>query len=414
MTDLRDPRACPIMKFSTIHFITALAASALVNCTPFHKRNATNSTSTCRKTKAAILGAGTAGITAAQALANASVTDFLIVEYNSDIGGRVAHTTFGRKPSGSSYVIELGANWVQGIESPGGPVNPIWTLAEDYHLTNTYSNYSSLETFTEKGADDYTDLIDTFDNAYSIAEQDAGYIQNLNLQDRSFRSGLRLADWRPLEDPKADAIEWWQIDFEYAYTPDQGSQEWLIVNYNTTFYTYSEANNFVFDQRGFNAFIKGQASTFLKKNDSRLLLNTIVTNISYTDDGVTVYTRDGSCIQAEYAICTFSLGVLQNDAVSFSPALPSWKQMGIETFSMGTYTKIFLQFPPDKGMMTYFLLSAKSSLISLTSLLEHFYPILPLRRPRPTRLLPHLPVPRLSRLPTRLRYHLRHRHPRRI
>lgn len=42
------------------------------------------------------------------------------------------------------------------------------------------------------------------------------------------------------------------------------------------------------------------------------------------------------------------LGVLQNDVVAFSPPLPSWKQLGIETFAMGTYTKIFLQFPPEE------------------------------------------------------------------
>ena len=45
-----------------------------------------------------------------QALSNASVTDFLILEYNADIGGRVAHTTFGAKDN--SYTVELGANWV--------------------------------------------------------------------------------------------------------------------------------------------------------------------------------------------------------------------------------------------------------------------------------------------------------------
>ncbi len=38
------------------------------------------------------------------------MTDFLIVEFNSDIGGRVAHTTFG--VSNNTYTIELGANWV--------------------------------------------------------------------------------------------------------------------------------------------------------------------------------------------------------------------------------------------------------------------------------------------------------------
>lgn len=43
-----------------------------------------------------------------------------------------------------------------------------------------------------------------------------------------------------------------------------------------------------------------------------------------------------------------SLGVLQSDDITFEPDLPKWKQLGIETFSMGTYTKIFLQFPADQ------------------------------------------------------------------
>ena len=91
-----------------------------------------------------------------------------------------------------------------------------------------------------------------------------------------------------------------------------------------------------------------------------------MTNVSYTDTDVTIYSKDGSCVKADFAICTFSyvaesrialtdrsyglfsLGVLQSETVSFTPDLPKWKQQGIETFSMGTYTKIFLQFPPDQ------------------------------------------------------------------
>lgn len=137
-------------------------------------------------------------------------------------------------------------------------------------------------------------------------EQDAGYILTYNLQDRSVRSGLSLAGWKPGPDPQAQAVEWWEFDWEYGYNPEQSSQEFAIVNYNTTFYQYSDANNYVFDSRGFNTFIKGEASTFLKPNDSRLLLDTIVTNVSYSDTGVTVYNEDGSCISADYAICTFS------------------------------------------------------------------------------------------------------------
>ena len=57
----------------------------------------------------------------------------------------------------------------------------------------------------------------------------------------------------------------------------------------------ADENNYVFDERGFNAFIKGEANTFLKPNDPRLLLNTIVSNISYSDDVVKIYNQDGSC-----------------------------------------------------------------------------------------------------------------------
>ncbi|KAI9847728.1 MAG: hypothetical protein M1837_001976 [Sclerophora amabilis] len=301
----------------------------------------------CRKTKVAILGAGTAGITAGQALANQSIDDFVIVEYNGEIGGRVAHTTFGEDLDGKPYTVELGANWVQGLVTGDGPENPIWTLAKKHNITYAYSNYSSLETFTDQGAVDYRSKIDDFEDAYSIVEQDAGQIMLQNLQDRSFRAGLRLAGWNPKQDFESQAVEWWEFDFEYTYPPDLNSQEYTIANYNLTYYQFSEENNYVFDQRGFNTFLKDEASSYLSENDPRLLLNTIVTNITWSDSEVTIHNQDGTCIRADYAICTFSLGVLQYDEVTFHPPLPDWKLTSLTAFEMGTYTKIFLQFPTN-------------------------------------------------------------------
>ncbi|KAL1652017.1 hypothetical protein SLS58_000140 [Diplodia intermedia] len=298
----------------------------------------------CRKTTVAILGAGVAGITAAQALSNQSISDFVIIEHNSYIGGRVAHTTFGSKPDGSPYVVELGANWIQGLGSEGGPENPIWTMGKKYNVTNTYSNYSSILTYNETGAVDFTDLLDDFEDAYAIVEQNAGYVVTENLQDSSVRAGFSLAGWKPKKNMAAQAVEWWEWDWETSYEPEQSGLAAGIWGYNATFYQFSEANNFVVDQRGFNAFVIGEANTFLKTNDSRLLLDTTVTDIKYSSDGVTVYNADGSCVSAAYAICTFSVGVLQNDAVTFEPELPDWKQDAIENFQMGTYTKIFMQF----------------------------------------------------------------------
>ena len=98
------------------------------------------------------------------------------------------------------------------------------------------------------------------------------------------------------------------------------------------------------DPRGYRYLAAQEAQTFLKPNDARLLLNTHITNISYADDGVTVHNADGSCISAAYAICTFSLGVLQSNEVTYSPRLPEWKRTAVQKFAMGTYTKIFYQF----------------------------------------------------------------------
>lgn len=207
-------------------FTTALLVTLLIGAAA---ASPTRRSSTCKHTKVAVLGAGMAGITAAQMLHNNSISDFLIVEYNADIGGRVAHTTFGMDSTGKPYVVELSANWVQGLVSPGGPANPIWILAEKYNLTSTYSNYSSIETFNASGMVDYSDLLDDYSNAYGIVEEDAGVLWANNQQDRSMRAELSIAGWNPKKDMNAQAAEWWQFDWEYSYSPDQSSEEWAAI-----------------------------------------------------------------------------------------------------------------------------------------------------------------------------------------
>ena len=166
----------------------------------------------------------------------------------------------------------------------------------------------------------------------------------------------------------------------------------MLIDTDATFVQYSEDANYVFDQRpnGFGTIIAGEASTFLNctgdpdydcSSDPRLLLNTTVTNITYsytpdsdpnprtnwndnpnttTNTGVTIHNADGTCIHAAYAICTFSLGVLQQpDIITFSPPLPTWKRRAVNEFQMGTFTKIFLQFSaPFWDTSTQFFLYA--------------------------------------------------------
>ncbi|KAF2032882.1 amine oxidase [Setomelanomma holmii] len=335
----------------------ALGLPSLSTAAPaYNSRHYGNST--CRQTKVAIIGGGIAGVTAAQALANQSVTNFLILEYNDDIGGRVHNTKLGSDENGKPYTVELGANWIQGLGVEDGPENPVWTFSKQVNLTSPYSDFSSILTYDSTGYNNYSDIIDEFEEYWAIFEQDAGTILSENLQDRSFRAGLWQSGWRPKQDAQKKAVEWWMWDWETSQTPEESSFVFGITGYNLTYYRFSEDNDFSVDQRGFNAWLKGQAAQFLKANDTRVLFNTVVTGIQYSDTGVTITNEDGSCVEADYAINTVSLGVLQNDVIQFTPELPDWKQDGIATFTMGTYTKIFYQFnetfwPEDSQFFLY-------------------------------------------------------------
>ena len=223
--------------------------------------------------------------------------------------------------------------------------------------------------YTEWGSSNFDAEFARWEEAFTAVSDAAGTLLKDNLQDLSVREGLRLAGWKPDEmdhEMAARAVEWWLYgeyliysangkkrvtraytlpDGEQAFSPDQSSMIFGIAVHNFTFMQFSEENNFIIDQRGHNTWIKGEASEFLSQNDDRLLLNTIVTRIGHSVDGVRIDTANGECIEAEHAICTFSVGVLQHDDVVFDPPLPKWKETAIAKFQMGTYTKIFMQFP---------------------------------------------------------------------
>lgn len=94
---------------------------------------------------------------------------------------------------------------------------------------------------------------------------------------------------------------------------------------------------------GFRGIISKEFESFGKSSQVRL--NATVTNIKYSETGVTVTLKDGTKVSGDYALVTFSLGVLQHDDVTWTPALPDWKTEAISSMVMATYTKIFLQFP---------------------------------------------------------------------
>ena len=65
-----------------------------------------------------------------------------------------------------------------------------------------------------------------------------------------------------------------------------------------------------------------------------MLLNSVVQTISYSGEGVTVTLVDGTQLEADYALVSFSLGVLQHEDVTWEPELPAWKTEAIQSMTM--------------------------------------------------------------------------------
>ena len=65
-----------------------------------------------------VLGAGISGVAAARSLKVNGISDFLVLEANDRIGGRI------REYDGTS--IELGTNWISGLDLSDPMHHPIW------------------------------------------------------------------------------------------------------------------------------------------------------------------------------------------------------------------------------------------------------------------------------------------------
>ncbi|KAF9529043.1 amine oxidase [Crepidotus variabilis] len=299
--------------------------------------------------KVLILGGGVAGIIAARTLRQSGVNDFLIIEARSEIGGRMMSKSFGSKSkgNGTQYTIEQGANWIQGTQDGKSAANPIFDLAKKHSLKNQFNDfYNSVLTYDATGQVDFLTTLNKSEDQFAALTVLAGSRIDQGLVDVTGRTGYSLVGAKAT-DPHSAASEYMQFDFEYAQSAGQTSLIAASWNNNYTYNVdqggFSDENNMSVDQRGFKTLIQKEAAEFLKPN--QIVYNSTIKKIQYTDHGATVTLANGLTYTGEYALCTFSLGVLQHDDVTFEPSLPEYKKEAISSMVMATYTKIFLQFP---------------------------------------------------------------------
>ena len=99
----------------------------------------------------------------------------------------------------------------------------------------------------------------------------------------------------------------------------------------------------------YHNFIDKKSEAF----QGKIKRNQPVIKVEYSAQGVKVATipkldgEDGLEIEADYAISTIPLGVLQKKIVEFDPPFSKEKLDAIDKYKMGNYEKIYVQFPEN-------------------------------------------------------------------
>ena len=328
-----------------------IAWAQLVNPKPMSKRHP----------EVLILGAGITGISAAKTLSENGINNFIILEAEDRIGGRVKSTVLQT----NNTRVELGANWIQGIDPRQPEKHPLWSIAQrcgglggkfvkdlnngTMHVFDENGKNITNSTGFKKRLSQWNKILDPGLPYYSIMRQNAG------LRDITARDALNAGGWIPttLID---NLIEWCGFDLdEYAIAPTNVS---LYMNFpDETYNAFGNPNRtenyFVTDQEeGFEKVVRCLSEDFLSRKDKRLILSSVVMEVDWSNKKYVCVTAKGKdntvrkyC--ASYAILTFSLGVLQSNAIKFTPPLPIAKKYAINKYRFVLYLKIFLEFEEE-------------------------------------------------------------------
>lgn len=305
--------------------------------------------------KVIIIGAGTAGLTAANYLKTKGVESVVVLEAQDKVGGRL------KTDRSLGVAFDEGASWIHG--PIGNPITPIAELA-------------GAKTFF---ADDYNTMI--YDKDGTVYTD-----QTINNTEKALRKMLFNLDGSTNKS-FADAVydrypeyknsRLWKFVLSAYLEFDIGGD---IHNISSTYFYNDEA----FD--GEDLIITNgydRVANYLAKDIDVRLLNK-VKEINYTANTVVV-TTDQNKYEADYVLITVPLGVLKRNIIKFSPSLPKKTQQAINKLQMGTVNKFLLTWdkpfwdnnlqyigytPEEKGKFNYFLnvgkFSDKSALMTFS------------------------------------------------
>ena len=295
-----------------LHIIAALLAST--SMTPL---------SAAPAKRIVVIGAGIAGLTAAQTLRQQghSVT---VVEARDRLGGRLwTSKRWQHMP------VDLGATWIHGAQG-----NPLSALADRIGAKRLITRYADTTTYNTAGkplSDSESRQLEQWQARIDKALEAAQAADT----DQSVQAAVEKAlDWNSLKASERQLVQFIlnsTLEQEYAGGIHELSAHW-----------HDAAAAFKGDDAlfpdGYQVIVDHLA------NGLDIQLQHVVQTVTWSDQQVTVQTNQGA-FQADHAIITLPLGVLKSGQVAFSPPLPARKQQAINALGMGTLNKCYLQFP---------------------------------------------------------------------
>jgi monoamine oxidase len=286
-----------------------------------------NSFAYSEQIKILVVGAGISGLGAAKDLHDSGY-EVTVLEARNRIGGRI----YTDRSLG--FPLERGANWIHSNKLDS---NRLMSLKEELGLK---TNITVLSPMGFK-------LFDKDGKALTLSEEDfekiefriglIAYIASYIKPSATLEDGINFLKRMGLLSFAPNAVL--QAIIQSVELGSAEDEENIPIGALVSEYEYME--NAGDDEEVFGGF--DQFTSHLSKNLD-IKLNSPVSKITYSSDGVEVFTNDKT-YTPDVVVVTVPLGVLQKNLIEFVPDLPEKKKEAINNISWGSVNKVIFKFP---------------------------------------------------------------------